>query len=101
MSTGPGTRQGSLEDVMRRLGVDEAWNAFEEMQRTGVASDKFSVSRLLMKTVGDGRAKLSAPRMYRCIGLVQRFIDAQPGDVDEVLFNALLDISCRLRDLFA
>eukprot|EP00429_Kryptoperidinium_foliaceum_P047205 CAMPEP_0176108284 /NCGR_PEP_ID=MMETSP0120_2-20121206/54357_1 /TAXON_ID=160619 /ORGANISM="Kryptoperidinium foliaceum, Strain CCMP 1326" /LENGTH=274 /DNA_ID=CAMNT_0017442447 /DNA_START=45 /DNA_END=865 /DNA_ORIENTATION=+ len=89
----------SLEDVLRRKGVDEAWSALEEMQRKGVTCDKYSVSRLLMKTVGDARSRLNAPRVYRGIGLVERFIEAQPTDVDEVLFNALLDTCCRLKDL--
>merc|ERR1719380_458715 len=31
--------------------------------------------------------------------LVEKFIDLQPEDVDEVLFNALLDTCCRLKDL--
>jgi len=30
--------------------------------------------------------------------LVEKFIELQPKDVDEVLFNALLDICCRLKD---
>eukprot|EP00429_Kryptoperidinium_foliaceum_P012142 CAMPEP_0176036464 /NCGR_PEP_ID=MMETSP0120_2-20121206/18059_1 /TAXON_ID=160619 /ORGANISM="Kryptoperidinium foliaceum, Strain CCMP 1326" /LENGTH=733 /DNA_ID=CAMNT_0017369851 /DNA_START=60 /DNA_END=2261 /DNA_ORIENTATION=- len=90
---------GSLEDVLRRKGIDEAWNTLEEMQRKSVTCDKYSVSRLLMKTVGDARSRLNAPRVYRGIGLVERFIEAQPTDVDEVLFNALLDTCCRLKDL--
>merc|ERR1719158_403433 len=54
---------------------------------------------MLMKTVGDGRARAHAPRVYRGISLVERFIELQPKDVDEVLFNALLDTCCRLKDL--
>jgi len=84
---------------MRRKGVDEAWTALEEMQRQGVTTDKYTVSRMLMKTVGDNRSRTNAQRIYRGIGLVERFIEAQPKDVDEVLFNALLDTCCRLKDL--
>merc|ERR1719326_2285728 len=69
------------------------------MQQQGVISDKYTVSRMLMKTVGDGRAHLNATRVYRSIGIVEKFIDTQPKDVDEVLFNALLDTCCRLKDL--
>lgn len=69
------------------------------MQRQGQTTDKYTVSRMLMKTVGDGRAKLNPPRVYRAISLVERFIEMQPKDVDEVLFNALLDTCCRLKDL--
>merc|ERR1719247_2925123 len=84
---------------MRRKGVDEAWSALEEMQGSGLTTDKFTVSRMLMKTVGDSRARLNAPKVYRGIALVERFIELQPKDVDEVLFNALLDTCCRLKDL--
>eukprot|EP00747_Dinoflagellata_sp_TGD_P119450 gnl/TRDRNA2_/TRDRNA2_173013_c3_seq5.p1 gnl/TRDRNA2_/TRDRNA2_173013_c3~~gnl/TRDRNA2_/TRDRNA2_173013_c3_seq5.p1 ORF type:complete len:676 (-),score=118.62 gnl/TRDRNA2_/TRDRNA2_173013_c3_seq5:116-2143(-) len=89
----------SLEDVMRRKGVDEAWTLLEEMQRNGTVTDKFTVSRMLMKTVGDGRCRMNPARVYRGIDLVEHFIEKQPGDVDEVLFNALLDTCCRLKDL--
>jgi len=89
----------ALEELMRRRGVDEAWSALEEMQAQGTTTDKYTVSRMLMKTVGDGRAKLNPARVYRGIALVERFIDIQPRDVDEVLFNALLDACCRLKDL--
>lgn len=88
-----------LEEVMRRKGVEEAWVALEDMQNKGVSTDKFTVSRMLMKTVGDSRARLNAPKVYRGIALVERFIELQPKDVDEVLFNALLDTCCRLKDL--
>jgi len=89
----------ALEDLMRRKGVDEAWNALEEMQRQKTTTDKYTVSRMLMKTVGDGRGRLNPSRVYRGIALVEKFIDLQPKDVDEVLFNALLDTCCRLKDL--
>lgn len=89
----------ALEDLMRRRGVDEAWNALEEMQAQGTTTDKYTVSRMLMKTVGDGRSRLNNARVYRAISLVERFVDMQPHDVDEVLFNALLDTCGRLKDL--
>mmetsp|Transcript_2177 Transcript_2177/g.6630 ORF Transcript_2177/g.6630 Transcript_2177/m.6630 type:complete len:695 (+) Transcript_2177:77-2161(+) len=89
----------ALEELMRRKGVDEAWCTLEEMQRQGITTDKYTVSRMLMKTVGDGRTRLNPSRVYRGIALVERFIDMQPKDVDEVLFNALLDTCCRLKDL--
>lgn len=89
----------ALEDLMRRRGVDEAWNSLEEMQNQGTTTDKYTVSRMLMKTVGDGRARLNNARVYRAIALVEKFIEMQPHDVDEVLFNALLDTCGRLKDL--
>ena len=97
----PGTRGpvSVLEELMRRKGVDEAWSKLEEMQRRGVVTDKFTVSRMLMKTVGDGRSRLNPARVYRGISLVERFVQLQPHDADEVLFNALLDTCCRMKDL--
>lgn len=88
-----------LEDIMKKRGVDDAWTALEEMQNQGTTTDKYTVSRMLMKTVGDARSRLNASRVYRSIGLVEKFIELQPKDVDEVLLNALLDTCCRLKDL--
>lgn len=89
----------ALEELMRRKGPDEAWNALEEMLKEGKTTDKYTVSRMLMKTVGVGHSRMDHARAYRGIGLVEKFIEMQPKDVDEVLFNALLDTCCRLKDL--
>merc|ERR1719247_2466336 len=89
----------ALEELMRKRGIDEAWNALEEMQQQGVPTDKYTISRMLLKTVGDGRSRMNTTRVYRGISLVEKFIDMQPRDVDEVLLNALLDTCCRLKDL--
>eukprot|EP00933_Yihiella_yeosuensis_P059567 TRINITY_DN609_c1_g1_i1.p1 TRINITY_DN609_c1_g1~~TRINITY_DN609_c1_g1_i1.p1 ORF type:complete len:677 (+),score=166.92 TRINITY_DN609_c1_g1_i1:65-2095(+) len=89
----------ALEEIMRRRGVDEAWNELENMQKQGVVTDKYTVSRMLMKSVGDGRSRPVTSRVYRGMDLVEKFIDLQPKDVDEVLFNALLDTCGRLKDL--
>merc|ERR1719487_2711485 len=88
-----------LEECLRRKGVDEAWQLLEDMQANGIVADKYTVSRMLMKTVADGRSGFNMNKVYRGIGLVESFIDTQPADVDEVLFNALLDTCCRLRDI--
>merc|ERR1719156_132474 len=80
-----------LEDLMKRKGIDEAWNALEEMQRQGISTDRFTISRMLMKTVGDGRSRWNPSKVYRGISLVEGFIRLQPDEADEVLFNALLD----------
>jgi len=95
----PRGQASALEEIMRRKGVDEAWAALEEMQKQGVVTDKYTVSRMLMKTVGDGRTRLNPTRVYRGIALVEKFVEMQPKDVDEVLLNALLDTCCRLKDL--
>jgi pentatricopeptide repeat protein len=95
----PVRNASALEELMRKRGVDEAWNALEEMQQQGNLTDKYTVSRMLMKTVGDNRSRLNPSRVYRVISLVEKFIEMQPKDVDEVLLNALLDTCCRLKDL--
>ena len=83
-------------------GVDEAWDALEQMHADGKTTDKcssillfdrragllstgsfveparYTVSRMLMKTVGDGQAHLDPTRAYRGIALVERFIEMQP-----------------------
>jgi len=89
----------ALEEIMRKRGIDDAWAALEEMQQQGVTTDKYTVSRMLMKTVGDGRARFNTSRVYRVIALVEKFIELQPQDVDEVLLNALLDTCSKLKDL--
>jgi pentatricopeptide repeat protein len=88
-----------LEDIMRRQGLDAAWDALEAMQQAGTRTDKFGVSRLLMKTVSEGGARWHSARVYRSIAIVEKFITQQPEDVDEVLFNALLDTCGRIKDL--
>lgn len=84
---------------MRRKGIDEAWDALEEMQRQGHFVDRFTVSRMLMKTVGDARTRWTPAKVYRGINLVEQFIQQQPEEADEVLFNALLDTCCRMKDI--
>lgn len=93
----------ALEEIMRHSGLDAAWDALEAMQQAGTRTDKFSVSRLLMKTVGEGSRhyhdRWHSSRVYRSITIIEKFIAQQPEDVDEVLFNALLDTCGRLKDL--
>lgn len=95
---GRGRCISALEDVMRRQGVEQAWDALEEMLAQGLPADRFTVSRMLMKTVGDGRCRWQPAKVYRGFELVEQFIECQPGEADEVLFNAMLDICCRMKD---
>mmetsp|Transcript_78713 Transcript_78713/g.227578 ORF Transcript_78713/g.227578 Transcript_78713/m.227578 type:complete len:689 (-) Transcript_78713:216-2282(-) len=98
--SGGGSQNGSaLEELMRRKGIDQAWDALEDMQNQGVFIDRFTISRMLMKTVGDGGARWHPQKVYRGISLVERFIQLEPEEADEVLFNALLDTCCRMKDL--
>ena len=53
-------------------------------------------SRRLLTTVGIGGI---LPVCIEALHWLRNFIDLQPKDVDEVLFNALLDTCCKLKDL--
>jgi len=88
-----------LEDLMRRKGVDEAWDALEEMQRAGLPTDRFTMSRMLMRTLADARRYWDPSKIQRSVALVERFLQQQPEEADEVLFNALLDTHCRMKDV--
>jgi len=98
-SAGRSSPVSPLEDLMRRKGVDEAWDALEEMQRTGLPTDRFTVSRMLMKTLADARRLWEPNKIQRSVDLVEKFIEQQPDEADEVLFNALLDTHCRMKDI--
>eukprot|EP00435_Cladocopium_sp_Y103_P005101 s2179_g1.t1 len=88
-----------LEDLMRRRGVDAAWDALEEMMRAGLPSDRFTVSRMLMRTLADGRRTWDLVKINRSIALVEQFVQQQPAEADEVLFNAMLDTHSRTKDI--
>lgn len=84
---------------MRKKGVEEAWDALEEMQQNGITTDRFTVSRMLMRTLADARRYWDAAKINRSVGAVKRFLAQQPDEADEVLFNALLDTHCRMKDI--
>eukprot|EP00437_Effrenium_voratum_P009256 CAMPEP_0181428854 /NCGR_PEP_ID=MMETSP1110-20121109/16897_1 /TAXON_ID=174948 /ORGANISM="Symbiodinium sp., Strain CCMP421" /LENGTH=529 /DNA_ID=CAMNT_0023552101 /DNA_START=52 /DNA_END=1641 /DNA_ORIENTATION=+ len=88
-----------LEDLMRRRGVDQAWDALDEMMRAGLPSDRFTVSRMLMRTLADGRKNWDAAKINRSVALVEQFVQQQPQEADEVLFNAMLDTHSRTKDI--
>ena len=68
------------------------------MKNKGRKADKFSVSRLLMKTLSDSR-RYDMNKVYRGIELVELFTQQQPQDVDEVLFNSVLDACAKAADV--
>ncbi|CAE8674947.1 unnamed protein product [Polarella glacialis] len=84
---------------MRRKGVDQAWEALEEMMRAGLPADRFTVSRMLMRTLAEGRRYWDAAKITRCVYLVEQFVTLQPAEADEVLFNAILDTHSRTKDI--
>lgn len=84
---------------MRRRGVEQAWDALEEMMRAGLRSDRFTVSRMLMRTLADGRRHWDVAKINRSVTLVEQFVSLQPTEADEVLFNAILDTHSRTKDV--
>ncbi|CAE7031663.1 unnamed protein product [Symbiodinium sp. CCMP2592] len=88
-----------LEDLMRRRGVDQAWDALQEMMRAGLPADRFTVSRMLMRTLADGRRSWDPAKINRSVALVEQFVQIQPQEADEVLFNAILDTHSRTKDI--
>mmetsp|Transcript_39272 Transcript_39272/g.108245 ORF Transcript_39272/g.108245 Transcript_39272/m.108245 type:complete len:663 (-) Transcript_39272:197-2185(-) len=100
---GGGGKPGSSmpEEVMRRQGVDAAWDALEEMQSHGTTTDIYTISRMLMKTAQECRnmSHHQLARLNRGISLVYGFIELRPQDADEVLFNALLDTCFRMKNV--
>lgn len=88
-----------LEDLMRRRGVEQAWDALQEMMRAGLPADRFTVSRMLMRTLADGRRSWDPAKINRSVALVEQFVQIQPQEADEVLFNAILDTHSRTKDI--
>jgi len=97
----------ALEHCLRNQGVSQAWDLLEGLlQADGsistsgdqglVSADKYTVSQMLAKTTSDRYKKVETDHG---ISLAQRFIDAFPSDVDEGLFNAILDACCQLKDV--
>ncbi|CAK0846174.1 unnamed protein product [Prorocentrum cordatum] len=67
------------------------------MLRRGARVDTRTVSKMLSMTLGKGGSS-NTPQARRAIALVGRFVQDPSQDVDEILFNGLLDACCRLRD---
>jgi len=85
-----------MDNALRGKRLDEAWQVLELMQSDGIKADKYAVSRCLMKTLSDSKEHR---KIYRSIALVERFVESQPEDADEVLFNSLLDACSRIQDV--
>jgi len=89
------TTWNALLDCATRTGRhDKAWGMFGQMVRQNITVDKFSVS-LLLKSITD---KTDRSKVRRSIEIVEKFIDTQ-DQCDDVLFNALLDACCRIKDI--
>ena len=91
-------RGSYLNTIIKNQGLDDAWSAMEVMMNNNDYPDKFTVSRMIARTVRQRLTRASLPSVYRGLNLCLRFIEKE-CDVDEVLFNAMLDTCCRLKDI--
>jgi pentatricopeptide repeat protein len=88
--------QNAFLDAAARTGRHEkGWKLLEQMMKQGVMADKYSVS-LLLKNITE---KTEKTKTKRGLELVEKYIDLQRGDADDILFNSLLDACCRVRDI--
>merc|ERR1719409_2438583 len=88
--------QNAFLDAATRTGRHEkGWKLLEQMMKQGVMADKYSVS-LLLKNITE---KTEKTKTKRGLELVEKYIDLQRGDADDILFNSLLDACCRVRDI--
>lgn len=51
-----------------------------------------------MKTLADARKFWEPLKIQRSVSLVELFLQRQPEEADEILFNALLDTHCRMKN---
>jgi len=86
----------SLLDIAARTGrYEKGWYLLGQMMKQNLTADKYSVS-LLLKNVTD---KMEKTKVKRGIELVEKYIDMQREDADDILFNSLLDTCCRIKDV--
>jgi len=86
----------ALLDIAARTGrYEKGWYLLGQMMKQNLTADKYSVS-LLLKNVTD---KMDKTKVKRGIELVEKYIDMQREDADDILFNSLLDTCCRIKDI--
>mmetsp|Transcript_48049 Transcript_48049/g.104530 ORF Transcript_48049/g.104530 Transcript_48049/m.104530 type:complete len:847 (+) Transcript_48049:28-2568(+) len=90
-----GSYNALLDCAVRGRRVPEAWDLVTEMLDKKHRADKYTMS-ILMKSIQDTADRR---RVQRGIELATRFVDQQPDDADEIVFNSLLDACVRLRDM--
>merc|ERR1719424_1324153 len=89
------TYNALLDTAARTVRFEKGWHLLAEMMKQEMTADKYSVS-LLLKNVSD---KMDRIKMKRGIELVEKYIEMQRDDADDILFNSLLDCCCRVKDI--
>lgn len=84
-----------LDGAVRSRSFGEAWDILELLLTQGRKADKYFVSILTksLESTSDRRC------VRRGIGLVDRFIEQQREDVDEIVFNSLLNVLGHVGDM--
>eukprot|EP00929_Paragymnodinium_shiwhaense_P001542 TRINITY_DN101778_c0_g1_i1.p1 TRINITY_DN101778_c0_g1~~TRINITY_DN101778_c0_g1_i1.p1 ORF type:complete len:833 (-),score=192.42 TRINITY_DN101778_c0_g1_i1:166-2664(-) len=84
-----------LDNTVRTRAYNEAWEVLELILTCGSKTDKYFVSILTksLESTSDRR------QVRRGITLVDRFIDQQRDDVDEIVFNSLLNVLGQIGDM--
>lgn len=92
---GDSIMNGVVDAAVRARAYSEAWEVLELLLLARRRADKYWVSILTksLETATDRRA------VRRGIALVDKFIEQQHGDVDEIVFNSLLNVLGQIGDM--
>ena len=85
----------SFESQVRTRSYGEAWDVLELLLKCGRKADKYFVS-ILTKSL---EASNDKRWVRRGISLVDKFIEQQREDVDEIVFNSLLNVLGQTGDM--
>mmetsp|Transcript_66394 Transcript_66394/g.130871 ORF Transcript_66394/g.130871 Transcript_66394/m.130871 type:complete len:819 (-) Transcript_66394:46-2502(-) len=86
---------GVVDAAVRARSYGEAWDVLELLLSNGRRADKYFVSILTKSLESSGDRRW----VRRGIGLVDRFIEHQREDVDEIVFNSLLNVLGHVGDM--
>jgi len=86
---------GVVDAAVRARAYGEAWDTLELLLTHGRRADKYFVS-ILTKSL---EASTDRRCVRRGIALVDRFIEQQREDVDEIVFNSLLNVLGHVSDM--
>ncbi|CAK9110100.1 unnamed protein product [Durusdinium trenchii] len=84
-----------LDAAVRARSYGEAWDVLELLLKSGRKADKYFVS-ILTKSLESSNDKRW---VRRGINLVDKFIEQQQEDVDEIVFNSLLNVLGQTGDM--
>lgn len=92
---GDGAFNGVVDAAVRARAYGDAWDVLELLLASGRRADKYFVSILTKSLEASGDKRW----VRRGIALVERFIEQQREDVDEIVFNSLLNVLGHVGDM--